>query len=82
MGQRAQRARIVPGQPVPASSPKLLDRVRDAIRARHYGIRTEEAYVGWVRRLAWHYRSFGLLRLVTRHLSLVTAFGTEGDVGC
>jgi len=29
---------------------RLLDRVRDAIRARHYSIRTEEAYVGWIRR--------------------------------
>ncbi len=33
------------GQP-----PKLLDRVRAAIRARHYSIRTEEAYVGWITR--------------------------------
>ena len=29
---------------------KLLDQVRDAIRTRHYSIRTEEAYVNWVRR--------------------------------
>jgi integrase len=28
----------------------LLDRVRESIRARHYSIRTEEAYVGWIRR--------------------------------
>ena len=28
----------------------MLDRVRDAIRARHYSLHTEEAYVGWVRR--------------------------------
>ena len=30
--------------------PRLLDRVRHAIRVRHYSIRTEEAYVGWIRR--------------------------------
>ena len=30
--------------------PKLLDRVRDAIRTRHYSRRTEEAYVYWIRR--------------------------------
>ncbi|MBI3261747.1 MAG: integron integrase [Acidobacteria bacterium] len=30
--------------------PKLLDRVRYAIRLRHYSRRTEEAYVYWVRR--------------------------------
>src|SRR3989304_3714864 len=34
----------------PAQKPKLLDRLREAIRVRHYSIRTEEAYVQWVRR--------------------------------
>jgi integron integrase len=29
---------------------KLLDRVRAALRTRHYSLRTEEAYVGWIRR--------------------------------
>lgn len=31
-------------------SPKLLDQVRDLIRLKHYSIRTEQAYLGWVRR--------------------------------
>ncbi len=30
--------------------PRLLDRVREAIRVRHYSLRTERAYVEWVRR--------------------------------
>lgn len=30
--------------------PRLLDQVRAAIRLRHYSRRTEEAYVGWIRR--------------------------------
>jgi hypothetical protein len=30
--------------------PRLLDQVRTTIRARRYSIRTEVAYVGWVRR--------------------------------
>jgi integron integrase len=30
--------------------PRLLDRVRAALRARHYSIRTEQAYLGWIRR--------------------------------
>jgi site-specific recombinase XerD len=30
--------------------PKLLDRVRAAIRARHFSRRTEHVYVGWIRR--------------------------------
>ena len=29
---------------------KLLDRVRDALRAKHYSIRTEQAYVDWIKR--------------------------------
>jgi integron integrase len=33
-----------------APKPRLLDRVRAALRARHYSPRTEEAYVGWIRR--------------------------------
>ena len=39
---------VVPGAPAP--KPKLLDRVRDAIRTRHYSYRTEEAYLGWIKR--------------------------------
>src|SRR5262245_21224177 len=29
---------------------RLLDRVREALRARHYSRRTEEAYIAWIRR--------------------------------
>jgi hypothetical protein len=30
--------------------PRLLDRVRERLRLRHRSPRTEQAYVGWVRR--------------------------------
>jgi integron integrase len=30
--------------------PRLLDQVRDRIRFRHYSIRTEQAYVDWIKR--------------------------------
>lgn len=30
--------------------PRLLDQVRACIRAKHYSLRTEEAYVDWIRR--------------------------------
>ena len=33
-----------------STNKKLLDRVRDAIRLKHYSIRTEQAYVGWIKR--------------------------------
>lgn len=39
----------VPAAPQPAA-PRLLDQLRAAVRLRHYALRTEEAYVGWVRR--------------------------------
>jgi hypothetical protein len=39
-----------------ARPPKLLDRVRLAIRTRHYRRRTEEAYLGWVRRYILFHR--------------------------
>ena len=29
---------------------KLLDLAREILRRKHYGIRTEEAYVGWIKR--------------------------------
>jgi integron integrase len=33
-----------------ANEPRLLDQVREVIRLRHYSIRTEQAYVQWIRR--------------------------------
>jgi len=37
--------------------PKLLDQVRNTLRRRHYSIRTEEAYVGWIRRfILFHHK--------------------------
>ena len=32
------------------AKPKLLDLVRDKMRARHFSYRTEQAYVGWIKR--------------------------------
>lgn len=34
----------------PRGGPRLLDRVRLAVRQRHYSRKTERAYVGWIRR--------------------------------
>ena len=33
-----------------AKTPRLLDQVRARLRLKHYSLRTEQAYVGWVRR--------------------------------
>jgi hypothetical protein len=32
------------------AKPKFLEQVRIILRTRHYSLRTEEAYLGWIRR--------------------------------
>jgi integron integrase len=50
-GVRASPLRLLSEASPPAPrSPRLLDRVREAIRSRHYSRRTEKAYVHWIRR--------------------------------
>ena len=36
-----------------ANQPKLLDQVRNRIRCKHYSIRTEQAYVDWIKRFIY-----------------------------
>jgi site-specific recombinase XerD len=36
--------------------PRLLDQVRDTIRRKHYSIRTEQAYLGWIKRFIWFHQ--------------------------
>lgn len=57
MGRRMTPSRRTPSGLSPGASgvvepgaPRLLDRVRAAIRVRHYSLRTEEAYLAWTRR--------------------------------
>jgi hypothetical protein len=51
----AVRAPMVAPGPDAGPRQKLLDRVRHAIRTRHYSRRTEQAYVDWIRRyIAFH----------------------------
>ena len=33
-----------------APAPRLLDQARDRLRLKHYSIRTEQAYVDWIKR--------------------------------
>lgn len=43
--------------PAPREEPKLLDQVRNLIRLKHYSIRTEQAYLGWIRRfILFHHK--------------------------
>jgi len=37
--------------------PKLLEQVKTALRTRHYSIRTEDAYIHWIRRyILFHHK--------------------------
>jgi site-specific recombinase XerD len=37
------------------AAPKLLDQVRGKIRLKHYSIRTEQAYLDWIKRFILHF---------------------------
>ena len=63
-------------QPQP---PRLLEQVREAIRVRHYSIRTEGTYVGWIKRFILfhgkrHPRDMGM-REVQQFLSHLAVAG-------
>jgi hypothetical protein len=44
--------------PAEPPKPRLLDRVRAALRARHYSRRTEEAYVAWIKRYIFFFHAY------------------------
>ena len=60
--------------PPTSTGRKLLDRMRDALRVRHYSPRTEEAYTAWVVRFV---RFHGLRHPETMGEPEVNAFLTE-----
>jgi integron integrase len=55
-GLQRSRSDVAPDANAANGAPKLLDRVREAIRVRHYSRRTEEAYVHWIRRYVVFHR--------------------------
>jgi len=64
-----------------AQPPKLLDQVQELLRIKHYALRTEEAYIDWIRRFILfhnkqHPRDMGTpeIRAFLAHLA------TEGNV--
>ncbi len=78
------------GRPMPAGADlpsggrrprKLLDRVRDAIRVRHYSRRTEDAYLGWTRRYV-HFRDLQHPEKMGEHeiASFLTDLAVRGAV--
>ena len=46
----AKAANLSSAGVVPNPKARLLDQVREVIRVKHYSIRTEDAYVQWIKR--------------------------------
>ena len=44
------KAALATGKVIPNPKARLLAQVREVIRVKHYSIRTEQAYVGWIKR--------------------------------
>lgn len=62
--------------------PRLLDRMREAIRLRHYSIRTEDTYVHWVRRfILFHGKRHPLELGASEVASFLTHLAMERGVG-
>ena len=70
---------VVP--PSGGEKPKLLDRLRAAIRLRHYSLRTEEAYVAWARRFILFHGKRHPLEMGTAEINrFLTHLAVEGHV--
>ena len=71
----------VPPRPPDAHEPKLLDQLRDALRLRHYSIRTEESYIGWARRfIVYHEMRHPKDMGATEITAFLTHLADEGEV--
>ena len=61
--------------------PKLLDQVRAKIRVKHYSIRTEQAYVDWIKRFIVHFDKRHLRDLGAAEVeAFLTHLAVEGQV--
>ena len=63
------------------ADPKLLDHAREQIRLRHYSIRTEESYLGWMRRFIRFHQFRHPMDLGPNEVeSFLSSLVMEGDV--
>lgn len=52
-----------------SGKPKLLQQVRNVIRTKHYSIRTEEVYVGWIKRFILFHNKRHPMEMGNREIS-------------
>lgn len=76
-----QNAVINGGAQAIARPPRLLDEVRQCLRSRHYSLRTEAVYLGWIRRFILangkrHPREMGAAEVE----AFLTALAVQGQV--
>jgi len=68
--------------------PKLLDEVRFTLQAKHYSLRTKEAYVNWIKRFIFFHGKQHPLELSEKQINrfltylAVQALGLENRIVC
>lgn len=63
------------------SAPRLLDLVRERLRLKHYSLRTEQAYVGWIKRYIIHQGRRHPMDMGKREVeAFLTSLAVERDV--
>ena len=63
-----------------AQPPKLLDRMRAAIRVRHYSLATERTYIGWVKRFIYFHQKRHPQDMTAEVEAFLSALATELNV--
>lgn len=64
-----------------APNPKLLDQVRQAIQTRHYSDKTEEAYVGWIKRFIFFHNKRHPVEMAEAEIArFLSSLATESKV--
>ncbi len=67
--------------PSAGRQPKLLDRLREALRARHYSRRTEQGYCQWVKRFIFFHNVRHPIEMAEPEINaFLSALATQGQV--
>ena len=70
-----------PGTYDPGKGRRLMDCVRDALRAKHYSYRTEQSYCSWIRRYIFFHKMKHPLEMGEREINLfLTDLAVRGKV--
>ncbi len=66
--------------PAASNKPKLLDQVRDVIRRKHYSIRTEQAYIDWIKRFIIYHNKRHPVEMAEEVARFLTHLARDRDV--